>query len=158
MAPVAPEQEQAAGEALDRLRAAARLLAPAVDVRIAAELAIDALTELVTSTGIDLVAVGAHERAGIALVGELRKRAAVAVLYLPDGGSEGPYGLFCVGLSARERWIIASFLAAHATTTDRASLLSGVRLSDQDIRQIRSIAGITVDVQRVDGDDLFRRI
>jgi hypothetical protein len=158
LAPVAPERERAAGEALDRLRAAARLLAPAVDVRIAAELVIDAMTELVTSTGIDLVAIGAHERAGLALVGELRKRAAVAILYLPDGGAEGPHRLFCVGLSARERWIMASFLAAHAGPTDRAALLSGVCLSDQEIREIRSIAGISVDVQPVDGDDLLRRM
>ncbi len=159
LAPAAPPaQGEAATEVLERLGAAARQLASAVEVRLAANLAIDAVTELVMSAGIDLVAIGFHEQAGLALAGELRKRTAVAILYLPDGGSDGPYGLFCVGVSARERWIVASFLAAHAGPADRAALLSGVRLSDQDIRQLRGIAGITVDVQPVDGDDLVRRM
>jgi len=157
LAPVAPREERdAADEMLDRLRAAARVVAPAVDVRIAAEPAIDALTELVTTTGIDLVVIDAHQRAVIPLAGELRKRAAVAVLCLPLGGSDRPHRLLCVGLSARERWLMAAFLAAHATVVDHPTLLCGVRLSDQDMRQLRSIAGLSVDVQRVDGEDVLR--
>jgi phosphatidylserine/phosphatidylglycerophosphate/cardiolipin synthase-like enzyme len=157
LAPAAPSgEDDAADEVLDRLGAAARVAAPAVDVRIAAEPAIDALTELVTTAGIDLVVLDAHQRAAIPMAAELRKRAAVAILCLPPGGSDRPHSLLCVGLSARERWLMAAFLAAHAAPDDRPTLLSGVRLSDEEMRQLRSIAGISIDVQRVDGEDVLR--
>lgn len=153
-----PDRSDAALGALDDLRVAARELAPDVEIRIASELAIDALTELVASTGIDLVALDALERVSIPLVGELRKRAAVAVLYLTEGAKDAAHRLVCVGLSARERWAMASFLAAHTGANDSAALLCGVRLSDEDIRQIRAIAGVTVGMQAVDGEAMLRRL
>jgi phosphatidylserine/phosphatidylglycerophosphate/cardiolipin synthase-like enzyme len=157
LAPIAPREENdAAGEMLDRFRAAARPMAPDLDVRIASELTIDALVDLVTTAGIDLVAIDAHQRAAIALAGELRKRAAVAVLCLPPRGSDRPHGLLCVGLSARERSLMAAFLAIHAAAGDGPTLLSGVRLSDQEMQQLRSVAGLSVDVQQVDGEHVLR--
>ena len=144
---------RARSQALDTLRGDARLTAPDIDIRLASEITLDALTDMVASIGADLVAVDSDAHDAIPVVAELRKRTTVAVLYVPgDTAPTRPGGrLLCVGPSTRERRAMATFLSAHTGRDDRAVLLSGTALSDQEIHEVSDIAGVTLDVESFPG-------
>ena len=162
MMPAAPPEHGGGTFAgLDTLRGDARRTAPDIDIRLATEVTLAALTEIVASHSADLVAVDSDAHDAIPVVAELRKRTTVAVLYLPrDMGPTRPGGrLLCVGLSMRERRAMATFLSAHAERDDRAVLLSGTTLSNQEIREMSDIAGLTLDVEPIPGSgETVRRL
>ena len=159
--PAPPAHHEATGAALEALRRGARQAASEVDIRLASEMTVDRLTDMVSTTGIDLVVLDSAVRDSIPLVAELRKRTMVAILYMPQAPAPTHPGrpLVCVGLSKRERWAIVTFLSAHTGQGDRVLLLSGTPLSEEDLRQVRDIAGLTVDIKLAAGPEAtFRRL
>src|SRR5512139_494228 len=63
MTPPAPrDHSEGTLAALDRLRTSAGKAAPEIEIRLAPELTVDALTDMVASTGVDLVAVDVHAK------------------------------------------------------------------------------------------------
>jgi phosphatidylserine/phosphatidylglycerophosphate/cardiolipin synthase-like enzyme len=154
-----PEYSEATAAAVDALHREARQAAVDVDVRLVSELTLDALTDLIASTGTDLVALDSTTP-GLRLAAQLRKRSPVALLYLPQipPPRDRAGGLLCVALSARERWAIAAFLKAHAGADDRAVLLSRTPLTEEDVRQIREVAGVTPAVQLAASEGTLRQL
>jgi hypothetical protein len=148
-APAPPDHVEHTLAALDVLRGAARGSAPDVDIRLASELAAGALSQVAASSGVDLVAVDSNDSDRIPLVAELRRRARVAVLYVPDSDAAADHDrrMYCVGFSPRECWTIAAFLNAHTGRGDRAVLLSRTALSEEEVRQVRRIAGLSLDIR-----------
>ena len=144
-----PECSEAAAAALEAVRREAAQAAIDVDIRLAAELTLDTLSDLVDATGADLVVIDSTVRGSVRLAAQLRKRNPVAVLYVPQIAPPTEPGgpLLCVGLSARERWAIAAFLNMHTDAGDRVVLLSSASLSLTDLRQIRDVAGLRLEVQ-----------
>ena len=154
MMPAAPPGlGEGAVAGLNTLRDEARLTAPDIDIRLAPEISVDALTDLVASIGADLVAVCADAHDVLPVVAELRKRTTVAVLYVPgEAAPPRPGGrLLCVGPGSRARRAMATFLGAHTGQDDRAVLLSGTALSDQERHELSDIAGLTLDVEPFPG-------
>ncbi len=152
MTPLAPpDHGEATRDALDTLRSGAQSAAPAVDIRLVATPTVDALADLIASTGADLVAVDSHAHDSIPLVAETRKRTSIAVLYVPeDAAPTRPASrLLCVGLSTRERWAVAAFLSAHAGAEDRAIILSGTPLAARELQEICGATGSTPQVEVV---------
>ncbi len=142
-------------------RAGDRRLAPQIDIRLASEIGAAALTDMVTSTGVDLVAVDSHAHDTIPLVAEVRKRTNIAVLYVPENTAPTRLAgrLLCVGLTPRERRAVVEFLNAHTGKHDRAVMLSGTALSAEQVRQIRDVTGLTLEVEVVPGTaDTLRRL
>jgi phosphatidylserine/phosphatidylglycerophosphate/cardiolipin synthase-like enzyme len=149
-----PDDNEAMIGALDRLRSSAESSAPEVDIRLAPPtLTVDEFTDLVASTGADLVAVDWQAHDSIPLVADVRKRTSVAVLYVPDDTAPTRLAgrLLCVALSPRERWAVAAFLNAHTGAHDRAVLLSPTLLSAEEVRQICDVTGLTLEVEIVPG-------
>jgi len=153
MPPAPPDHGEDTVQGLETLRDDALKTAPDVDIRLAWEITVDALVDTVASIGADLVAVDSDAHATIPLVAELRKRTRVAVLYVPVDTAPTRLGgqLLCVGSSTRERRAIATFLNAHTGRDDRAVLLSGTPLSNEEIRRVSDIAGLTLDVEPFPG-------
>jgi cardiolipin synthase A/B len=147
--PEPPDYGEATAAAFDALRRDARYAGVDVDIRLASELTLDALSDLVASIGADLVVIESTVRGSFPLAAQLRKRSPVAVLYVPQVAARTKPGgpLLCVGLSARERWAIAAFLKMHTEARDRAVLLSSASLSQDDLREIRDVAGLKLEVQ-----------
>jgi hypothetical protein len=154
MPKAAPAQgDEGATVALDTLRRGAQGAAPRVDIRLAPGLAVDALSDVIASAGVDLLVLDSHAFDSLPLVVEVRKRTGIAVLCVPE---ETPPRLaagqlLCVSLSRRERWAVAEFLKAHARADDRAVVLSATPLSAEEKRQIRDVTGLMLDVQVVRG-------
>ena len=144
-----PEYGDATAAAFDALRRDARYAGIDVDLRLASELTLDALSDLVASLGADLVVIDSKVRGRVRLAAQLRKRSPVAVLYVPRVAARTTPGgpLLCVGLSARERWAVAAFLKTHTEAPDRAVLLSSAPLSPDDLLEIRDVAGLKLEVQ-----------
>ncbi len=154
MSKPAPAENEGTTLALDTLRSSARGAAARVDVRLAPNLAVDALTDMVASTGVDLVVVDSHASDSMPLVAEVRRHTSIAVLCVPEETMPtrpGAGQLLCVSLSRRERWAVAAFLKAHAREDDRAVVLSATPLSPEEKRQLHDVAGLMLDVQVVPG-------
>jgi phosphatidylserine/phosphatidylglycerophosphate/cardiolipin synthase-like enzyme len=143
------EHGEATSEALEAVRREAVQSAIDVDIRLAAEVTLDALIDLVAATDADLLVIDSTDHGNLRLAAQLRKRSPVAVLYVPQFARPSePRGPFlCVGLSARERWAMAAFLKMHTGPDDRAVLLSGASLLEDDVCQIRDVAGLTLEVR-----------
>jgi phosphatidylserine/phosphatidylglycerophosphate/cardiolipin synthase-like enzyme len=154
-----PEYAEATAAAFDALRRAARDAGVDVDIRGGSELTPEALGDLVACTGADLLVIDTTVRGSLRLAAQLRKRSPVAVLYMPQVAARtGPGGsLLCLGLSARERWAIATFLKTHTGAGDRAVILSSASLSEDDLRQIRDVAGLRLDVELATAEDSLRQ-
>ncbi len=148
-----PEYGETTIAALETVRREAVQAGIDVDMRLASELTLDALSDLVASTGADLVVIDSTVRGGLRVGAQLRKRSPVAVLHVPESTTRTEPGdaLLCVGVSARERWAIAAFLKVHTETGDRALLLSSASLSHDDLRQIRDVAGFGLEVRPAAG-------
>jgi hypothetical protein len=155
-----PEYSETMAAAVDALLNEARQVAVDVDIRLASDLTLDALSALIASTATDLVALDSTARDSLRLAAQVRKRSGVALLYLPQimppGDPVG--GLLCVALSARERWAIATFLQAHAEAADRAVLLSSTPIAEEDILQIREVAGFTPAVDPAAANGTLRQL
>ncbi|MGE5812989.1 MAG: phospholipase D-like domain-containing protein, partial [Acidobacteriota bacterium] len=149
MTAAAPEYGAATAAAFDALLGDARDAGVDVDIRLVSELTLDALSNLVAAIGAELVVIDSTARDSLRVVAQVRKRSPVAVLYLSliAEPAEPREPLFCVGLSARERWAVAAFLKRHTDAGDRAVFLSSASLSPEDLREIRDVAGLRLDVQ-----------
>lgn len=150
-----PAHGEAAERALGELRRAAAGLAARVDVELVSELTLGLLSEAVTGRGVDLVVVGPLPARALALVAELPKRCAVPVLVarVPTETVDGDAGtrLLCVGLSARGRSAVVKFLREHAARADRAVLLSSTPLSQNELDELREVAGLAPELRLLDG-------
>jgi cardiolipin synthase len=147
--PAAPEYGEATAAAFDALCREAREAAIDVEIRLASELTLDPLTDLVGATGADLVVVDSTLRSSLRLAAQLRKQRPIAVLYVPRIAAPIDRGnrFLCVGLSARERWAVGAFLKTHTEAGDRAVLLSSAPLSQEDLRQMHNVAGLRLELQ-----------
>ncbi len=154
-----PAYAEATAAAVDALRREARYGGD-VDIRLASELTLDALSDLVASIGADLVVIESTARGSLPLAAQLRKRSPVAVLYVPQVAARTKPGgsLLCVGLSARERWAIAAFLKMHTDAGDRAVLLASASLSPGDLRQMRDVAGLRLEAQTANAEESLREL
>jgi phosphatidylserine/phosphatidylglycerophosphate/cardiolipin synthase-like enzyme len=137
------------------LRAAAQRAAAVVDVVFAPELTADALSDAVTAGAIDLVVVGSPQMRALGLVAEVRKRTQAPVLVvrspLEASARDGGNRLLCVGLSARGRRAVVKFLQEHASSSDRAVLLSTRALSSGDLGRMREVLGIEAELHPREG-------
>jgi cardiolipin synthase len=146
--PAAPEYGEATAAAFDALCREAREAAIDVEIRLASELTLDPLTDLVGATGADLVVVDSTLRSSLRLAAQLRKQRPIAVLYVPRIAApiDRANRFLCVGLSARERWAVGAFLKTHTEAGDRAVLLSNAPLSQEDLRQMHNVAGLRLEL------------
>ena len=150
-----PEFNDAAETATDRLREAAGRAAHAVDVEPTPEVTVDGLAEIVARSAIDLVVANKPPLRTVPILVELRKRMSVPVLWVgtaPDTASDhAGTRLLCVGLSARGRAAVVTFLRDHAGPSDRAALLSTRPPSPEDLRKLRDVSGISAEVELAAG-------
>jgi phosphatidylserine/phosphatidylglycerophosphate/cardiolipin synthase-like enzyme len=152
LTPAAPaDLNLAASRALEELREAADLAGPAVDVELGPELTGEGLAEAAADSQIELVVAGSLPVRTLSVIGELRKRSSLPVLYARRSAEathdEGLNRLLCVALDRRGRSAVSAFLRDHASPGDRALLFSSRPLSSADLRAFREVAGIKPDVR-----------
>ena len=153
-APAPPELNNAARRALEDLREAASGVAPEIEVSLVPEVTAQAMAEMVAASETDLVAGGPSIR-NLSILAELRERCSLPVLCVrssPEASARiGAGHLICVGMSARERRSLMSFLRDHAVPPDRAEFLSSPPLSSRDLLEVRQLSGIPPGVELTDG-------
>lgn len=150
-----PDLNEAMQRAFDELWQAAKRIAPAANVTLAADLTVGALAKTVAASASDLVVVGSLQLHTLSLVAELRRQSAVAVLCIRSAAESGAVAgvnrLLCVGLSARGRSAVMAFLRDQAGPADRIALLLPGPLSAEDLAELREVLGIACGVDLVDG-------
>jgi cardiolipin synthase A/B len=150
-----PDVDEAADREREELHTAAQRVAAVVDIAIAPELTADALSDAVISGAIDLLVVGSLPMSALGLVAEVRKRTSVPVFVarspLEASAGDGGNRLLCVGLSARGRRAVVSFLSEHASPKDRIVLLSTKALSSKDLGRMRENLSIATELHPSEG-------
>jgi phosphatidylserine/phosphatidylglycerophosphate/cardiolipin synthase-like enzyme len=145
------ELNRVALAALDALRDSVTGLAKTVEVNLAPALVASELGEIVEASSIDLLAAGPLPLTSIPVLGELRKRHSLALLWAAGGTArDHPVTeLLCVAPSARERSAIASFLRDHGNPATHATVLSRKPGSPGVLGASLDTAGITARVDFV---------
>jgi phosphatidylserine/phosphatidylglycerophosphate/cardiolipin synthase-like enzyme len=134
---------------LDSVRAAAAAVAGSADVGILNGPDPEKLDALVDSCGADLVVVGPRPAAAIAMAAELRRRRAVAVLWVPRSASRGVRTLaevLCIAVGARARGALATFLRDHGGPELNVRVLSVPRMAQHELASGLDVAGIRARV------------
>lgn len=148
-----PGPDRAASAWLDALRDAAASVAARAEVGVVPELDAEALDEVAAASGVELVVAGPLPLGAIPILGELRKRRAVAVLWV--GPAAAPRGdrpfaeLFCVALGARAEASVAAFLRDHGDPAQHVTVLSLARRSPGEVSAALAVAGVRASVERV---------
>ena len=141
------------GAWLERVRVAARRVAAGAEVGILPALDTEALEALVEASRIDLVVAGPRPSAAIPILGRLRKRCPVAVLWVPASAAvpgDRPFGrVLCVALGIRALRAVAAFLRDHGEPAVRVALFSLRRLPPDELASGVEVAGVRAPVELI---------
>lgn len=105
----------AANTSVKALCTAVAEVAETVDVKITPGLDIDDLAELVAASAIDLIAVGPLPLSAVSVIGRLRRRQSLPVLWTNSASTnDRPVGeITCVAIGSQARRAVATFLRNH---------------------------------------------
>jgi phosphatidylserine/phosphatidylglycerophosphate/cardiolipin synthase-like enzyme len=145
------DQHETAHAALEALRGAAAGTAPEVEVRLAPDLTTEALDELATASQIDLLVAGSLSFSSLPIVAELRKRRALAVLWVPaTTGPESSHPLTeltCISLGRHASASIAAFLRDHGDPSQKVTVLLLAGQLPAELAAALEVAGIRAAVE-----------
>ena len=153
-----PRPDRAASAWLDRLREAASSVAPRVEVGLVPNLDSEALEEVVAAAGVEAVVAGPLPVAAIAVLGALRKRRPIAILWVPAAAAPPRNRPFTealsVALGARAEASLAGFLRDYGDRTLHITVLSLAQLSPGELTTALAVAGVRASVDVVGGPGL----
>jgi cardiolipin synthase A/B len=141
--------DPAAVQAADGLRESAAGAARSVDVQLAPELDVAALTDLAVTHDVDLVVAASRTLRSASLLGGLRDRLAVAVLWPASTPSPaGPLrNVLCAALGRGGRASLVSFLRAHADPSLHVTVLASDAPAPDEVGAFLNVAAIHAPVE-----------
>jgi phosphatidylserine/phosphatidylglycerophosphate/cardiolipin synthase-like enzyme len=148
----APDDHTDVAEASAKaLRTAVAGVASTVDVKITPALDIDELAELVAGSAIDLVAVGPLPLSAVRVIGQLRRRQSVPVLWTNSASPQDrPFGeIACVALGSHARRAVATFLRDHGHHGLHVTLFLPESGAPRDLASTLDVVGILSHVDLV---------
>jgi len=138
---------------LEALRTAAAGCAATADVRLVPDLDGEGLAEVAGQMRAELFVADALAPAALPLVGELRKRLALAVLLLPAGTAppraNAPTRLICLATGRNARAAVGIFLRDHARTESAVTVLLAGETVPEDVGTALGVAGISAEARLV---------